>query len=92
MLFSNLSNYKENEVFEIPSKLKLTYTDFKLIQQTTTYRLYEAKLQNSDINHTIRVFDPTTEFVLANYDLAATCFIQELLRLQSMHPGVVLNQ
>ena len=59
-------------------------------KQAATYRLYEAKPRNSDMVHTIRVLDPTTEFVSANYDLAATLFIQELLRLQSMHPGVVL--
>ena len=86
----SLSENEENPEFKIPPKLKLAYTDFKLIQQAATYRLFEAKLRNSDIIHTIRVLDPTTEFVSANYDLAATLFIQELLRLQSIHPEAVL--
>ena len=90
MLDSNLSNYDENKIFEIPQSFKQAYTDFKLIQQTATYRLYAAKLRNTDTIHTIRVFDPTSEFVSDNYDLAATLFIQELLRLQSSHPKAVL--
>ena len=86
----SLSQYEENQGFKIPPKLKLAYIDFKLIQQAATYRLYEAKPRISDMVHTIRVLDPTTEFVSANYDLAATLFIQEMLRLQSMHPEAVL--
>ena len=85
-----LSDNEESKEFNVPPKLKLAYTDFKSIQQTATYRLCEAKLRNSNIIHTIRILDPTTEFVSANFNLAATFFIQELLRLQSVHPEAVL--
>ena len=85
-----LSSYlSEERAFTIPPKLRLAYTDFELIQQTSSYRVFEAKPQNSDKIHTIRVLDPTTEFVSNNYGLAATLFIQELLRFQSEQPGAV---
>ena len=85
------SSQVEEKTFEIPPKLRLAYTDFKFIQQTVSYRLYEAKSRNSDTIHTIRVLDPTTQFVSDNHDLAATLFIQELLRLHYVQPEAVLT-
>ena len=89
MLLSTLHERELYPKFEIPPKLRLDYFDFKLIQQTTSYGLFEAKCRNSDALHMIRVLDPTVEFVSNNYDFAATLFIQELLRLHSLIPDAV---
>ena len=80
----------ETQKFSIPPKLKFTYEDFIPIAETSSYRIYEAKPRGSPQKHIIRILDKTKEFVKRNHDLAATLFIQELLRLQYLYPGSVL--
>ena len=81
----------ENENrFSIPPKTKLTYENFKLITETASSKIFEARSRNSGERHTIRVLDSTKDFVSNNFDGALTLFIQELLHLQNRCPGSVL--
>jgi len=73
----------------ITPKIDFYYTDLQFVSQAATYKVYIAKLRNSQQFHTIRAFDTASEFVRGNFSLAATLFIQELLRLYSLHPELV---
>jgi len=77
----------DNQKFSIPPKFKLTYADFKLIYETSSYKVFEAKTQ---AKHMIRILDSKNEFVNKNYDSVASLFIQELLHLHYLQPDSVL--
>ena len=78
-----LSKNENSDEFKIPSKIKeLFSTDFKLVSETSSYKVFEAKNRDSNEIHMIRVLDNTKEVVKNHHDLAATLFVQELLRLQ----------
>ena len=74
---------------QIPSKLRQACSDYKLISQTTTYAVYEAKLLQNQQIVTIRALDTSAEAVKTNYAFAATLFVQELLRICSLHPDLL---
>mgnify|MGYP000985300979 CR=1 FL=1 len=84
-------NEKEDKKFAIPPKAKLLYEDFKLVAETSTYRVFNARARASREWHTIRVLDCTTEYAKANGDHAATLFVQELLWLQQRYAGSVFT-
>ena len=78
--------------FKIPQKLKdLLYTDFSLVSETSTYKVFEAKTRDTKEKHHIRVLDATKGLVKDDYDISATLFVQELLHLQQNQPGSVLT-
>ena len=77
--------------FPIPPKLKRAYQAFKLVAETSTYKIIEADAGDSKEKHRIRVLDRSKEFVNKKYDLTATLFVKELLHLQSRYPGSILT-
>src|SRR5690349_10298462 len=81
---------KSDKKFTVPPKIKFAYENFKPIEETASFRVFEAKHRSSKEKHTIRILDSTKEFVKNHSDHAATLFIQELLRLQYLCPGSVL--
>ena len=81
----------EEKQFTIPPKTKLLYEDFKLVAETSTYRVFNARARASREWHTVRVLDCTTEYATVNGDHAATLFVQELLWLQQRYPGSVFT-
>ena len=86
-----LKNIVKQEQFTIPPKTKLFYEDFKLVAETSTYRVFNARARASSEWHTVRVLDCKKEYVEANNDHAATLFVQELLWLQQSYPGSVFT-
>ena len=80
----------DSQSFIVPPIIKLTYQNFKLIAETSSYRVFEAEDRVSHEKHAVRILDRTKEFVKKHFDHALTLFIQELLRLQYLHPGSVL--
>lgn len=52
---------KDIQQFIIPPKIKFQYTDFELAAETTSYRVFEAKLRNTRQKHMIRIFDSTKD-------------------------------
>ena len=63
----------------LPPKLQNTYSDFKLINESQTSLLYNAKSLLTEEIHAIRVLNINSQLVKENYDLVSTLFIQELL-------------
>ena len=43
--------------FSIPRKLKFEYQAFKLVAETSTYKIFEAEARDSKEKHRIRVLD-----------------------------------
>ena len=82
---------KKDNQFTIPPKTELLYEDFKLVAETSTYRVFNARARASREWHTVRVLDCKKEYVEANNDHAATLFVQELLWLQQSYPGSVFT-
>lgn len=80
----------ESKKFTFPSKLEFAYKNFKPLAEAFSYRVFEAEARISHEKHVIRILDRTKEYVNKNYALAATLFVQELLRLQYRYPGSVL--
>ena len=74
----------------VTPKLIATYPSFKLISQTSSYQILEAFLPNTNQKHTIRALDIHSKFVQQYWNIAATLFIQELLRLVYIQPEAVL--
>ena len=72
-------------------KLKLAYQAFKLVAESSTYKIFEAEACDSNEKHRIRVLDRSKQFVKKEYDLMATLFVKELLYLQSRYPGSILT-
>lgn len=70
----------------LPPKIKLTYSDFELVSETSYYKVYEAKNLTNGQKHAIRVLDTESPFVQKNHNLAATLFMQEALRLSLRLP------
>ena len=85
-------NFKQNQEFVVPPKMKLTYHNFKLFEETSCYKVFEAEAQDTHEKHSIRILDRTKEYVNQNYAHAATLFVQELLHLQYRCPGSVLTK
>ena len=85
---------KDNQLQEttpITPKLRLIYTDFKFVTQTTSYKVFQAKSCYAPFGfHIIRALDTSSEFVKNDFNVAATLFIKELLRLYSLYPDHVL--
>ena len=81
---------KEIEKLILP-KTKLLYEDFKLVAETSTYKVFNARARASREYHSIRVLDCTKDDTKANGAHAATLFIQELLWLQHRDPGSVFT-
>ena len=77
--------------FSIPPKLKLTYQAFRLVAETSAYKVFEAETCDSKEKHKIRALDRSKAFVNQEYDLIATLFVKELLYLQSRYPDSVLT-
>ena len=82
------NNEKEDD---IPPKTKLLYEDFKLVAETSTYKVFNARTRDSREWHTVRVLDCTKEYAKTNDDHATTLFVQELLWLQCRYPGSVFT-
>ena len=83
---------KEHEkTFSVPHKTAFLYENFKLHEETASYRVFEAEARNSSHEkHLIRILDPTKDLVDKDFDSAATLFIQELFHLENRCPGTVL--
>mgnify|MGYP000868791193 CR=1 FL=1 len=77
--------------FSIPPKLKLTYQAFRLVAETSAYKVFEAETCDSKEKRRIRALDRSKAFVNQEYDLTATLFVKELFYLQSRYPGSVLT-
>lgn len=86
LLSKNISSYET----PITPKLKLEYADLKIISEEASYITLQAKHRNTEQLHTIRVLNPNSAFVKEDYHVAATLFIQELLRLCISSPQDVL--
>ena len=87
MLFRQLHQWS----FSIPPKTAFLYENFKLHEETASYRVFEAEARNSSHEqHLIRILDPTKDLVDKDFDSAATLFIQELFHLESRCPGTIL--
>lgn len=78
--FMSLNTEKFNDTL-FPPRIKLTYSDFELISETSYYKVYDAKNLANGQKHTIRVLDTESPFVTKNHNLAATLFMQEAMRL-----------
>jgi len=78
----------------LPEKLKELYENFKLVSETSTFKLYEAtQAVKPKAKHLIRVLDSNTnDYIKKNYPQLTALFIQELLHLQSLHPGSVITK
>ena len=85
------SNEKEDKQFTILPKTKLLYEDFKLVAETSTYRVFNARARASGEWHSIRVLDCSKDDMKAKFDHATTLFVQELLWLQQRYPGSVFT-
>lgn len=81
---------KQSPTDLIPPKIKEEYYNFKLIHRTSYYLLFDALCYKSNELYTVRVLDLESSLVNTNYDLAATYFVKELLRLCSIDAGSVI--
>lgn len=71
----------------ISRNLKNNYTDFKFINQTSYYKIYQAKSQLTQEIHTIRILDPSCNLVEEDFNQAVTLFLQEILHLCQLPGG-----
>ena len=74
---------------KIPPKMKLTYTDFKLVFENPPCMVFEARKMHSNEKYMIRILD-TSELGDNNDETAFALFTQELYYLDSVQPGAVL--
>ena len=75
----------------LTANIIISYSDVKLVSETSLYHLYEGKSKYApNPSHTIRAFNFNSDFVKENFDAAATLFIKELLHLVSIDPKSVL--
>lgn len=81
---------KDTETTNIPPKIKLLYTDFKLVSQAHYFKIFSALSKANSQPFTIRALDFYSDFYKSNPNLAATIFIQELLRLSTLHPSTII--
>ena len=82
---------EHDKSFSVPPKTAFRYENFKLHEETASYRVFEAEARNSSHEkHLIRILGPTKDLMDKDFDSAATLFIQELFHLESRFPGTVL--
>ena len=75
----------------IPPKFAFTYTDPTLgLDSEEIFLHYQAKSKIDQKYYSMRILNIHSEFVKTHYDIAATLFIQELLRLNSLYPNAIL--
>ena len=65
----------------LPTKLRSTHIQFKLVREATYYQIFEASSIETGELHTIRALNLNSDFVKKNYNHAATFFVQEILRI-----------
>ena len=86
-----LVQQEQKTAHSVPPKTNFLYEDFRLHEETVSYRVFEAKTRDSlQEKHLIRILDPTKDLVDKDFDSAATLFIQELFHLENRCPGTVL--
>ena len=85
-----LPTNKDPEISIIPPKIRLLYTDFKLVSEAHYFKIFSAKSISRNKSFTLRVLDFNSEFYKCNSNIAATLFVQELLRLSTLYPDTVL--
>ena len=72
-----------------PPKMALNYADIKFLYATDYCKTFEAVSKINNERHTIRLLNKDSAFYKNNPNLAATLFIQELLRLCVTSPTAV---
>lgn len=81
---------KDSEIATIPPRIRRLYAKFKNVSSANYFKVFNA-ISNSDGQpYTIRILDLNSELYNSNPNLAATLFIQELLRLCVLHPDTVV--
>lgn len=85
-----MNSGKKLSQLALSPKIKSLYRDVKHVFQAEYYQIYEAVAVSTNLLHSIRILDTDSELYKQNPSLAATLFIQELLRLISIHPDSVV--
>ena len=81
---------KDTEVKIIPPKTRLLYTDFRLISRAHYFKIFSALAKIDSKSVSVRFLDFNSEFYCSNPNVASTLFIQELLRLCTLHPESII--
>ena len=81
---------KDTEVTIIPPKTRLLYTDFRLNSRAHYFKIFSALAKIDSKSVSVRVLDFNSEFYCSNPNVASTLFIQELLRLCTLHPESII--
>lgn len=75
----------------IPPRLNSTFSiPTHNLNPDEIYSHYQAKSKLDQRSYTIKILNIHSDFVKNHYDIAATLFIQELLRLNSLYPKEIL--
>lgn len=82
--------FQEFQTSLFTPNIKATYSDFQLISEATTFKVFQAKSKDSFQFHTIRVLDIESKDVKQNRDNAVTLFLQEVLRVCITQPELVI--
>lgn len=73
----------------LPTKITNQYADVKPLSVTGYCKVYEGACRTTKEKFHIKILDKESQFYKADPSIAATMFIQELLRLCSIHPSAV---
>lgn len=75
----------------LPNKIKLVYTDFKIINQAALITVVEAKPHNSQLKHAINILNLTKGFQNETPNSKdAAFFCKNLLQLQLIYPNSIM--
>lgn len=65
----------------VPEKLRMKYTDFEVVAETSYYKIFQATSVLNLRRYSIRIFDLDSSFAKTDINDAATLFLQEILCL-----------
>lgn len=84
--------FQEVQTSLFTPNIKAKYSDFRLVSQATTYKVFQAKAKNSFQFYTIRVLDIESDDVVLDRDKAVTLFFQEIFRLCASQPELPVTE